>query len=468
MNDITINNIIELLHSEDKYFSGIGFSELFSRLPDTIPVCIDLILDSNFSDEKSEIIIENLKRNFPFLRPYFGQKDTVNKQYKLFNDQNIIKNQFLTCLEAGTKRIDGNINSKIINRLFRLQGIESELDKLFKKSCNHKYSNYSPDDIHKENKHDEFRQLMIFPSMKCNLACPYCFSENSGLKDLTLSEVKKIIDWAVKNNVGIVTFCGGEPTLYKYFPEVLEYTRKSKLKTYFATNLLAPQKVIDAFNSDFVESLILHISEKESYSEYLYRLLNKNIESVLNKNIHINFRINVYKKNQNWDHLFELSRKFKIYGVQFALTFPSTKKGNKYVSADRFEEFIPEVLNLMKICDEKGIDFSFSKPLPVCKFPAEFQNRMLKDFKYSPICFVFSNNFTQNVCILPDMNLSPCLALTNKKFKFDTNLSWKEISGFCRSEILPLLNNPLYDECQDCFLYHDKICQGACLGFKRE
>ncbi|KAI3384395.1 hypothetical protein SNEBB_006935 [Seison nebaliae] len=77
--------------------------------------------------------------------------------------------------------------------------------------------------------------LRISLTEKCNLRCGYCMPETgvqlSAKKDLlSFDELKRIITIFVDNNVRKIRLTGGEPTIYKQLPELMDYLNFLKRK----------------------------------------------------------------------------------------------------------------------------------------------------------------------------------------------------------------------------------------------
>jgi len=76
-------------------------------------------------------------------------------------------------------------------------------------------------------KYRRFKGLHFEVTHRCNLRCVHCYNIKyleSGALDLSLSEVKKVIDIAVSIGCEAFGFTGGEPFARKDFIEILEYT----------------------------------------------------------------------------------------------------------------------------------------------------------------------------------------------------------------------------------------------------
>lgn len=73
--------------------------------------------------------------------------------------------------------------------------------------------------------------VQILLTKQCNYRCPHCpVVDNSALKDeLSTKEIKSIIDYCAEKGVLFIRFSGGESTLRKDFPELVQYVRSKGL-----------------------------------------------------------------------------------------------------------------------------------------------------------------------------------------------------------------------------------------------
>jgi len=76
----------------------------------------------------------------------------------------------------------------------------------------------------------------FYLTRRCNLSCKYCHVKDNTKKDISTDEVKKIIDRLYYLGIRTIAFFGGEPTLRKDFCEILNYSVKKGIFTYFTTN----------------------------------------------------------------------------------------------------------------------------------------------------------------------------------------------------------------------------------------
>ena len=72
---------------------------------------------------------------------------------------------------------------------------------------------------------------------RCNFRCKYCFAYFSRHEDLPSKSWKKIIDdLKAYGNISSINFAGGEPVLYKNFPELVDYAKNLDFKVSIISN----------------------------------------------------------------------------------------------------------------------------------------------------------------------------------------------------------------------------------------
>ena len=91
--------------------------------------------------------------------------------------------------------------------------------------------------------HQCYRPLnsQIELTLRCNARCVFCSIwekefQNELEKDLTLDEIKHIIDGLDQLGVNLISFTGGEPTLRKDLDEIITYASDKGIMTGIATN----------------------------------------------------------------------------------------------------------------------------------------------------------------------------------------------------------------------------------------
>ncbi len=81
------------------------------------------------------------------------------------------------------------------------------------------------------------KRIVIELTNRCNLACQHCFSgRHGGNDDLSLDLLEKVFVEAKKLGFEHLTFTGGDPTVYKYFDELLAKVAEHDYRFSFVTN----------------------------------------------------------------------------------------------------------------------------------------------------------------------------------------------------------------------------------------
>ena len=73
---------------------------------------------------------------------------------------------------------------------------------------------------------------------ECNLRCKHCYA-SAGKKqsdEMTLEEIRSVIDQLNDMGVNYVTVSGGEPMMHEHFFEILDYISKKNMNTMVTTN----------------------------------------------------------------------------------------------------------------------------------------------------------------------------------------------------------------------------------------
>lgn len=155
----------------------------------------------------------------------------------------------------------------------------------------------------------------------CQLNCPGCyrglFNKNAKRFNEDLNNLKKQVDFLVKSrNIQTISLSGGEPLLYPYLNELVEYIAEKKIRIKIYTNgILLNEKLLSRLKKLGVTELIIHIDKNQKRKGY-----------------------------SSEEDLNELRRKYcdlfrKIKGVNLGFIMP--------ISKDNFSE-IDKILNFYK------------------------------------------------------------------------------------------------------------------------
>jgi MoaA/NifB/PqqE/SkfB family radical SAM enzyme len=67
------------------------------------------------------------------------------------------------------------------------------------------------------------KYIYAFLTENCNLSCTHCYGDFSSTEEITINEWKKIFSSLIKSEIFYFILSGGEPTVHRDFPKILEY-----------------------------------------------------------------------------------------------------------------------------------------------------------------------------------------------------------------------------------------------------
>ena len=448
--------ISELLKSDNPHFKKIAAKTIVDRFDIFSRLFFDVFLNENNQD-----LILFARQRFPSLNEGFEQAEIFNthKKYTVFAPCAEEHTLFLEKLSEYVAEIKTE-NQKIvfINRLAAcFAGIVSDLQQ-----------NYSRHFSCKSIDTEEDKQLMIFITGNCNLSCTYCFSKDLQPKEMPVNDFEIILQWAKANNIKKLSLCGGEPLIYSQFDRLLALINKYDFTVYFASNMTVDCSKFEHFHKNSIEKIFIHLTDHTFENQQLKNQLFANIEYAEKQEIELAFRGNIYDENPKWEEWLQMMKNYQISALNIALTFPIKTGGNQFVSHDDFSTFAPVIVEIIKKAEENNISLSFAKPIPLCIFDDDMGRFIQARQNFQPLCNVYEQQYTRNICINNEMQFNPCLGITSETLPFTQQTVWEDIELFCSKTIKPLLSKPLYEKCNGCFLFDRKLCQGACLSYKIE
>ena len=446
--------ISELLKSDDQHFRRIAYKSVIDEFNTHSSLFFNLLLE----DYDCEHIIDYAFQRFPSLNAGFDKTSPLdqNKEYRYFGRYFTDHKIFLNKLgEYISQENNKKLQEKLIARLnMTFKGVREDLTALYPQY----QKKHTQEDV-------SARQLMIFITGKCTLNCSYCFANNLQPKDMQLSEFEEILQWASANNITKISLCGGEPTFHVDFDKILFLIREYRFTTYFASNFTVDCTSLENFSKEVIDKIYIHITGQTLKSRQLKKMFLDNVMYSNEKGIPLTLRANISDINPEIDEWFNILYETGTNALNVALTFPN-RTNNKFIGKDSFEEYSSMLSHLITRSDEAGITLSFAKPVPLCIFEEQTQHYLLSKMNFRPTCNVHYQNYTNNICITPEMIFHPCLGITTSSLKFHKYISWNEVEIFSKNVIKPLLNKPLFPICADCFLFDRKLCQGGCLSYK--
>jgi MoaA/NifB/PqqE/SkfB family radical SAM enzyme len=302
----------------------------------------------------------------------------------------------------------------------------------------------------------------------CNLKCPYCFArdlwESAGNepddKEISIKNLKNVIDFMKKSGVREFRMIGGEPTLHSRFKEVYDIVSKNGFwVTIFSNGTIAKEKTEFLAKQKNISSIIINIQHPAVYSLKQREMLNFTL-SKLNKFINLGFV--VYKTDFNARFIIKLVEKYNLRdSVKFSIAAPSLKNKNVYVELKNHKKVIRRLLELSRIFRRHNIAWYPDTTFMWCFFTKKQLDELYLNVGFKPV------NFCHPVLeVAPNLTVYRCYgtaSLSNPKLKITDFKDDKDArSYFFRKEML-LKNAGVLKGCLRCDL-KGEVCGAGCIA----
>lgn len=311
----------------------------------------------------------------------------------------------------------------------------------------------------------------------CNLHCPYCFADTmiktEDIKNITLEQFKKTLDWIgdANDKIGLI---GGEPTLHPQFMEILqiinEYNKTAIGEPHFVlfTNGIYLDKYIQYLPNNM--DILINVNQPEAMTVDQHNRLINNINilyklrwlNTINGSGKVTIGCNICEQIDNYDFIWNITKKFNIQEIRFSVTAPTLK--NQLLNKDlyynnmksKFIDFVADAIEnnvrLNPDCNQ----------IPPCYFDEE-ELRMISEVAVDG--FIDYPKCEPVIDITPDFKASNCFGAYGLINCEDFN-NLQEIERYMLFKIMCpkiLANNS--GKCSECDKFKKMQCQGGCLAF---
>jgi MoaA/NifB/PqqE/SkfB family radical SAM enzyme len=307
------------------------------------------------------------------------------------------------------------------------------------------------------------RQITLIPTFRCTMQCSYCVNKDLFYQDLTGEGFNEIFSWLENNGCDLVSFSGGEPTVYWNFCEIISLLIK-RYEIYFATNFLFGAEVRDVLTQDRVSSLTVHLLHPTEYTEEQKKVLLNNIQVFQKQKKELRFRYNItqHEDLKKWEPLISFIKNCGYDQIYVALTVPGHKRTNEFVYLREVKEMGAVIDNFIRYSAERKVRVILSKPIPPCCLNEKTDSLNIHSLK----CNIFQADYTYNVTVLPNLKVTPCFAVMKEFKKLTEYKDWDEMKQDIKPYVVGLINKPLFHNCYQCYLYLRGMCMGGCLTYK--
>lgn len=447
------HEILEIWHLPDRNLRRIAVGEVMEHLPQSFELCLEM-LTSCPGGQEVELVVP-LRAHLPFLKEgYHPTEGLTEGDLSVFGEMYERYRAIITTLKK-----EGN--EQLVRTCYRyFEGLRPDLHQLFADV------DFSGSMRPEERTWRKGRQLMVFVTGICNLQCPYCFSSDIERTVISAEDLERIFAWAAANECAMVTPCGGEPMMYPHIQLFMDLVADYGMTTYMASNCTFPLSRFTQRQLKTIDVLTFHFTEALWKRPDYMRTFCENIELAKANGIRIIARPNLIRPDADIAPWFELIDRYDLREMYIALTIPSGAHDNLYIAPKVFADYVPVIKRCIGECRQRGIKIGFAKPIPMCVFDRETAMWMLQYDQFMPMCNNHEDGGTRNVCISPDLHIEPCPGVPQPRLAFDESLTWEGLSETLGQTIERALQKPLFERCHGCFLFHRRICQGACLSYK--
>ena len=199
----------------------------------------------------------------------------------------------------------------------------------------------------------------IFVTDHCNLKCVHCFSnkENTINRELSLKDLKSIVNQLEELGIFEVRINGGEPLLHSEIERIMEFLKKKRLRKVLLTNgTLLNEKIIKKLkDSEIIPTISLDDAFAQGHDSFrgVKGAFAQTINALkLLRRMKIQYGVNccLHKKNlRRWGKIVELARNFGAYRIAFLdLKYSDRMKKNpKWIpSYQVYQELKHEIMAL--------------------------------------------------------------------------------------------------------------------------
>lgn len=239
----------------------------------------------------------------------------------------------------------------------------------------------------------------------CNLSCKWCYAQKMNKQDnMHLDVAKQLIDIAVGNGIKNFKLIGGEPTIYPYFFQVLEYLFNLNASVVIVTNgiKLADKYFCLELKKFNYSKLRLGISIKGSSDEdYLRDCGSKGYSMLLNgirncDEVSLNYSLSYVLTHENIKTLDIFANRIKLSNINkpiymtYCNTVISEEDDNKVEVQLKMDYDFSHKYDLVNGILEDKLKLHQSFPLCMCETNTFF--KMIEKGQINTTCHVHKRN----------------------------------------------------------------------------
>lgn len=301
-------------------------------------------------------------------------------------------------------------------------------------------------------------QLTVQLNEVCNLHCSYCMA-SVGNGYMSKEDLDYLKDFILRNKIKLIKITGGEPSLYPYFIEFINWLLSKNISCLIFSNLTTNVNLEQLMvpSSGYCKFLV-NVSEKDLLSEGQLKIRNNNVDVLIAKGISVNVSCTIFDANfeKNLKNAVSYAQKYKSEILRISVANPKCDGQNVFLSPLYYESVLKGVLSMIDLWTFKRVIWDCA--LPKCLFTKEVYSLAQEQLEITSICSPrFNINYKLGVehCYVVDGESSPSI------YDFN-NLDELKVYILNAYEKMNVKLSP-FEECHMC--EHKQSCS-ACYGLR--
>lgn len=454
-----VENLLPAMHDENPRVRALT-AQALSAAP--MELCLSPLI-SHLADP-DETVAENILSNIRQWLPW-----TISRPWQpVVNRDTVLDDAIISSLSGESTRETGS-RRRLLSRLAELCGAEAEIIRALS-SVDMTLAREFTALLRSRMKINHPPQITIITTYRCNANCSYCYagryrSDSSPLLDE--EQFTQILNHAVQLGYRRVGFTGGEPTLHPRFDRFVDAVRNRGLTMFLATNGTFQTALIDHLDPSFVGTITAHLWFRPSSGHPAEPHFVANIRRLCQRGFRVAIRYTVCDGiSIPVDEITSLSHAAGVQQINLALSIPTSDSERKMVSLDRVTAEASRLLDAAKQFIRCKFSVALAKPLVLCAIKPD-DLRWIAQTSYNiGTCPLWCVGGTHNLVVNYDGDLQPCIVLSQNLGQFLHYRNRKQIESRSSAVIFALAQRPLFENCNNCNLWHLRRCQGMCLAYK--
>lgn len=321
-----------------------------------------------------------------------------------------------------------------------------------------------------------FSTAWLTTNRTCNNNCTWCYAKNTlhSKQIMDFEKAKEAVEELKRRKVKRIVLIGGEPTIYKYFTDLIQFIRDRNILVTVATNgkqfkdLAFAKKVIDAGVSK-IDFSIKAFSEEEYFKNtgnYGLEDMIIGYKNLMDLGFNPSLSYVIAENNPyNIDELIRFLENNNFTKICLQFIKPILSIDNSFEAPDlkQMGNLVEEIYNKMK---NTKINYSIEISFPLCLIKEEILEKLMKEKRVFNCCHITKGsgiNIDETFKILPCNHFAE-FPFSEESIDFSDN---KSLDALYNTDIVKIFRERVRSyptiKCQKCNLWNQ--CGGGCFTY---